>query len=222
VRAREEKRLKVKEKRKLPRSARSNLSSFLASRVQAIFPLSSFLFVVLLAACGQNMYQQPKTDPYQASDLFEDGASARPHLEGTVPRGFNYEDEHRFLGTVNGQQAETFPYLVDRRVLEQGQQSYNVFCAQCHGLTGEGNGIIVQRGFPQPASFHEERLRQAPEGYYFGVITNGFGRMYSYADRVDPDERWAITAYIRALQLSRSAELDDLPPADQDLLERMR
>lgn len=178
--------------------------------------------LTLLAACGQNMYDQPKANTFERSDFFEDGSSARPLVEGTIARGYSLEDEHRFLGTVDGQQAATFPYLVDRRSLERGQERYTIFCAQCHGILGDGNGVIVQRGFPQPQTFHSDRLRQVPVGYFFNVITNGFGRMYPYGDRVNPDDRWAITAYIRALQVSQSAELDDLAPADRERLENMR
>ncbi|CAN5490273.1 cytochrome c [soil metagenome] len=177
---------------------------------------------LLLSSCGRNMYDQPKKDTYEPSSFFEDGASARPLVEGTVARGFDLEDEHRFLGTVDGQQAETFPYLVDRRTLERGQERYTIFCAQCHGILGDGNGVVVQRGFPQPQTYHSDRLRQAPVGYFFNVISNGFGRMYPYGDRVNPDDRWAITAYIRALQVSQSADLDDLAPGDRERLENMR
>lgn len=184
--------------------------------------LGLLALALLLSACGRNMYQQPRYDTYEPSTFFEDGASARPLVEGTVARGFAIEDEHRFLGTVNGQQAPTFPYLVDRRTLERGQEQYSIFCSQCHGILGDGNGVVVQRGFPQPQTFHSDRLRQVPVGYFFNVITNGFGRMYPYGDRINPDDRWAITAYVRALQVSQFADLEDLPPMDRDRLERMR
>ncbi len=118
-----------------------------------------------------------------------------------------------------GVQAQDFPFPVTRDVLSVGHLSYDTFCSPCHGLTGNGDGMIVQRGFPAPPTFHQQRLRDVQPGYIYGVITNGFGRMYSYASRVKPDERWAIVAYIRALQLSQDATLDDVPPEERPKLE---
>ncbi|MDW8167442.1 MAG: cytochrome c [Acidobacteriota bacterium] len=124
-------------------------------------------------------------------------------------------DEHLYTGKVRGQLAETFPFPITRSILERGRERYDIFCAPCHGRDGYGEGMIVQRGFRQPSSFHTDRLRQAPVGYFFDVITNGFGTMYSYASRIPPEDRWAIVAYIRALQLSQNARLQDVPPAER-------
>jgi Cytochrome C oxidase, cbb3-type, subunit III len=118
-----------------------------------------------------------------------------------------------------GVQTQNFPFPITRDVLSVGHLSYDTFCSPCHGLTGNGDGMIVQRGFPAPPTFHQQRLRDVPPGYIYSVITNGFGRMYSYASRVKPDERWAIVAYIRALQLSQDATVDDVPPEERPKLE---
>jgi cytochrome c553 len=194
-----------------------------ATAVYKSVRLLAFVLVLalLLTSCGRNMYQQPKKEIYDPSTLFADGASARPLVAGTIPREFDRSDTHLFEGTVNGNLAESFPYPVTRTVLERGQERYNTFCAVCHGLLGDGNGIVIQRGFPEPQTYHSDRLRQVPDGYFFNVITNGFGRMYPYGDRIMPEDRWAITAYIRALQLSQSANLEDFPPSEQERLERM-
>lgn len=173
------------------------------------------VWVLLAAACAGNMRVQPRCDPLESSPFFEDGKCARELVADTVPRGQAQEDELLSTGRVNGEPAQTFPFPITREVLDEGKQRYEVFCAPCHGLTGEGNGMIVQRGFQPPPSFHVQRLRDAPPGHYFDVITNGFGAMYPYAYRVKPEERWAIIAYIRALQLSQNATLDDVPPEER-------
>jgi mono/diheme cytochrome c family protein len=120
-------------------------------------------------------------------------------------------DELKYTGRVNGVVADQFPFPVTREVLERGRARYNIYCSPCHDYTGSGRGMIVQRGFPPPPSYHIERLRQAPAGHFFEVMTNGFGAMYSYSGRITPEDRWAIVAYIRALQLSQHATLDDVP-----------
>jgi mono/diheme cytochrome c family protein len=178
-----------------------------------------FTGLLALAACGGQMRNQSKYLPLASSSFFDDGASARPLPDNTVARGQLNLDTHLYAGQENGAPAETFPFTVTEQVLARGQERYAIFCAPCHGPDGDGQGIIVQRGFKPPPSFHEERLRTAPVGYFFGVITNGFGTMYSYADRVPPEDRWAIVAYIRALQLSQSATLDDVPPEDRSQLQ---
>jgi mono/diheme cytochrome c family protein len=165
------------------------------------------------------MADQPKFEPYEPNPFFADGASARQLAANTVARGQLRSDSLLYEGLENGEPAQRFPFPITMEVLARGQERYNIFCAPCHGYDGYGQGEIVQRGFSQPASFHEERLRNAPPGYYFAVITNGFGRMYSYAGRVKPEDRWAITAYIEALQISQSATLEDVPPEERARLE---
>ena len=180
------------------------------------------LFITLfLSGCSwqQQMAFQPRYDPLEKSEFFDDGLSARQTVPNTVARGLLQDDEHLYSGRVNGELAETFPFAITEEVLERGQERYNIYCAPCHSQTGDGNGMIVQRGFPAPTSFHTQRLREATPGYYFDVMTNGFGVMYNYASRVKPEDRWAIAAYIRALQLSQNATLDDVPAEERPKLE---
>ena len=198
------------------------------------------IVLVLLAGCRHEMYDQPRYDPQEASDFFADGRADRPLLPGVVPR-LDPKDQPRDeeydrvqVGVVDGKPVEDMPFPVDRAVLERGRQRFEIYCAPCHGYTGDGRGMIVQRGFSPPpplygkrptagkspaASFYED-LRDAPLGHFFEVMTNGHGAMYSYASRVSPRDRWAIAAYIRALQLSRYAKVDDLPPQEREKLPR--
>jgi mono/diheme cytochrome c family protein len=166
---------------------------------------------VALASCRQDMHDAPRYEPLEASAFFASGGSARTLVANTVPRGFLREDELLYTGKVSGQFANTFPMAVTPAVMARGQERFNVFCSPCHGRTGEGNGMIVQRGFRRPPSYHEQRLRDAPAGYFFDVMTNGFGAMQDYATQVPVADRWAIAAYIRALQLSHSATVADVP-----------
>ncbi len=177
--------------------------------------------LLLATACRQDMHDQPKYKPLRGSDFFDDGRSARPFVEGTVARGHLHTDEHFYTGKVKGELVTTLPFPATKEVLERGHERYNIYCSPCHDRVGTGRGMIVQRGFRQPPSFHIDRLRQAPVGHFFDVMTNGFGTMYSYADRIPPKDRWAIVAYIRALQLSQNATLDDVPAEERrKLLER--
>jgi len=164
------------------------------------------------------MATQPKVTTYQESDFFPDGRSARLPVAGTVARGQLRIDRALYEGMKGDELVDTIPLKVDRPLLERGRQRYDIYCAPCHDRTGEGHGMIVQRGFPEPPTFHQDRLRDAPVGHFYHVITNGYGAMYSYAARVTPEDRWAITAYIRALQLSRHATLDDVPAERRDTL----
>ena len=157
------------------------------------------------------MHDSPSYDPLQESTFFADGQASRRLVANTVPRGFLREDEHLFTGKINGELSVDFPMAITSEVMARGQERYNVFCSPCHGRTGEGNGMIVQRGFRQPPSYHEERLVNAPAGYFFDVMTNGFGAMQDYSAQVPVPDRWAIAAYIRALQLSRRATMEDVP-----------
>ena len=157
------------------------------------------------------MHDAPRYEPLEASTFFRDGRSARNLVANTVSRGGLREDEHLYQGTIGGQLTDTFPVPVNAELVARGRERYNVFCSPCHGRTGQGNGMIVQRGFRAPPSFHDERLRTAPVGYYVNVETNGFGAMPDYATQVPVADRWAIASYIRALQFSQRASVDDVP-----------
>ena len=172
-----------------------------------------------LAACGPNMQEQPKYKPESASSFFADGTSARPPVAETVPHGQARTDTYFFTGMINGTPVAAFPAPVTRDQIVRGHERYDIYCAVCHGVTGNGDGIIVQRGFPPPPSFNSDPLRSAPIGHFYDVITNGYGVMYPYASRVAPDDRWAIAAYIRALQLSQHAAPEDVPPAERPKLD---
>jgi hypothetical protein len=172
----------------------------------------------LLAGCRLDMHIQPKYLPYEPTTFFGDGRSERQPVPGTIARGQLRLDDLLYTGTENGAESNRFPFPITRADLDRGRERFNIYCTPCHDYTGSGNGMIVQRGFPHPPSFHTDRLRQAPVGHFFGVMTNGLGRMYSYADRVDVGDRWRIAAYIRVLQLSRNATLDDVPEADRSKL----
>ena len=159
------------------------------------------------------MHNQPRYKPYAESELFSDHRSERPQVEGAVARGHLRIDQARYSGKLNdGGDVDAFPFPITRDDLARGQQRFNIYCSPCHSRLGDGNGLVVQRGFRQPPSYHIDRLKQAPVGHFFDVITNGFGAMASYATRVAPDDRWRIIAYIRALQLSESATINDVPP----------
>jgi hypothetical protein len=161
------------------------------------------IFCVLvagLAACRQDMHDQPKYEPLEAGAMFTDGQSARPLIEDTVPRGYLNEDEQWFTGKVNGQLADTFPYLVTAEMVDRGQERFDVFCSPCHDRAGTGRGMVVRRGYRQPPSLHDQRLKDAPVGHFFDVMTNGFGAMPDYRAQIPVADRWAIISYIRALQ----------------------
>ncbi|MBV9327297.1 MAG: cytochrome c [Chloroflexi bacterium] len=176
---------------------------------------------LLLAGCTQKMAVQPYNRPYTASDFFSDGSSARPIPADTVARGHTQDDTLLFTGKdANGQDSTQFPFPVTRDVLDRGRDRYEIYCVPCHGYTGDGDGLVVQRGFNPPPSYHSDRLRQAPVGHFFDVVSNGFGAMPSYAAQIPVQDRWAIIAYIRALQLSQNATLDDVPPDQQAQLEQ--
>ena len=170
---------------------------------------------LLLAGCRLDMHVQPKYLPYEPTDFFGDGRSERQPVPGTVARGQLRLDELMYSGRENGVVADKFPFPITKADLDRGRERYNVYCTPCHDYTGTGRGMIVQRGFPQPPSYHIQRLRDAPAGHFFEVMTNGFGAMYSYAARVEPADRWRIAAYIRVLQLSRNAKIDDVPASER-------
>ena len=172
--------------------------------------------VLLVAAgCRRDMYDQPKYDAYDASTFFRDGSSSRQQIPGTLARGDLEADTLYYQGKVDGKLADIFPFAIDREVLELGRERYLIYCSPCHGRAGDGRGMIVRRGFSPPPTFHSDYLRQKPVGHIFDVITHGYGAMYSYAARVPTRDRWAITAFIRAMQYSRTASMDDLTPDEQ-------
>jgi cytochrome c553 len=166
---------------------------------------------LLLSGCRLDMHIQPKYLPYEPTDFFGDGRSERQPVPGTIARGQLRLDELMFTGRENGVVVDKFT----KADLDRGRERYNVYCTPCHDYSGTGRGMIVQRGFPQPPSYHIQRLRDAPAGHFFEVMTNGFGAMYSYAARVEPADRWRIAAYIRVLQLSRNAKIGDVPESDR-------
>jgi len=186
--------------------------------------LAAAALVLVCAGCRLDMHVQPRYNPYDPTDFFNDGQSARMPVAGTVPRGDLTlgPDELLYTGKVNDAVATGFPFPITREILDRGRERFNINCNPCHGLGGDGDGMIVQRGFRRPPTFHDDRLRNIPVGYFFQVITNGFGVMYPYGYRVTPRDRWAIISYIRALQLSRQVSVTDLPAAEQQKLQSLK
>lgn len=204
--------------RRRPTRERVSRSAF---RLPAIRHPRYAIGVLLLlgsAACRQDMHDQPKYKPLKASSFFADGRGSRPLVPGTVARGHLNDDLLLYTGKADGGFATVFPAPVTKAVLERGQNRFNIYCTPCHDRVGTGNGMIVQRGYRRPPSFHIDRLRTSPVGYFFDVITNGFGVMPSYAAQIPVSDRWAIVAYLRALQLSQHATLADVPPNQQSQL----
>lgn len=182
--------------------------------------VSSVLFVLCTAGCRRDMFNQPAERPLQRSDFFQDNHMAsRPLPPHTIARGHLQEDEAFYTGKVGDKLVTTLPFPVTREVLLRGQERFDIYCSPCHGRAGDGNGMIPQRGYPVPPSYHIDRLRQAPVGHFYDVITHGYGVMYSYAARVAPEDRWAIAAYIRVLQLSHDARISDVPEEQRAQLE---
>jgi hypothetical protein len=168
----------------------------------------------------QAMYDQAKYDPLETSKFFANGMASRGPVAGTVARGHLKTDLHMHQGRIKGELAKTMPFELTVEVIERGRQRYHIFCSPCHGGLGGGDGMVVRRGMKAPPSFHGDRLREAPIGHTFDVITNGFGAMYSYASRVPVHDRWAIAAYVRSLQLSQNAKMTDVPKVERSDLER--
>jgi mono/diheme cytochrome c family protein len=174
---------------------------------------------VFVSGCRQDMHDQPKYVPLRESTFFADDRSARPLVAGTVPRGQLREDTLLYTGKVNGADATVFPSPIDERTLRRGQERFDIYCSPCHARTGEGDGMVVRRGYRRPPSYHDDRLRNAPIGHFFDVMTNGFGAMPDYAAQLRVEDRWAIAAYIRALQLSMHATLNDVPGDERGKLQ---
>jgi mono/diheme cytochrome c family protein len=203
-------------------AVRSHIFAFVRFCIRAICGLDAFLhccifaFLVVLtgSACRQDMHDQPKYIPLRESTFFGDARSARALVAGTVARGQLHEDALLYTGKVNGADTTLFPFRIDDRVMSRGRERFDIYCSPCHGRTGSGDGMVVRRGYRRPPSLHDDRLRSTPVGHFFDVITNGFGAMPDYAAQINVEDRWAIVAYVRALQLSEHATLADVP-ADQ-------
>jgi mono/diheme cytochrome c family protein len=181
-------------------------------RINTLVPASLILGSLFFSACRQDMHNQPKYIPLRPSDFFADGRSERPLIDGTVARGHLNDDVAYYQGKgPDGKPTNDFPFPVTKEVIERGQTRYNIYCTPCHDRLGNGDGMIVRRGYRKPPSYHIDRLRTVPNGYIYDVISNGFGAMPDYAAQIAPRDRWAIVAYVRALQLSQNASVNDVP-----------
>jgi Cytochrome C oxidase, cbb3-type, subunit III len=181
--------------------------------------LSLLLSLLLPTACRQDMHDQAKYKPLAASNFFEDGRASRPLVEGTIARGQLDANRELYTGKSGTDFVKEIPLPVTTAFLKRGQDRYNIFCTPCHDQAGYGQGMVVKRGFKAPQSFHSDRLREAADGYYYDVITKGFGSMLNYSSQIRVEDRWAIVAYIRALQLSQHATIKDVPPEEIQKLE---
>lgn len=182
-------------------------------RARSVALLCATAGIVFLTGCQQDMARQPKNKPLSPSPFFDDGRSERPLVENTVARG-SIADDDLFVP----KDSNAFPLPLTPELLKRGQDRYRIFCTPCHGLQGDGNGMIAMRGMKHPPSYHDARLRQVPNGYIYDVITNGFGAMLGYSAQIPPKDRWAIIAYVRALQLSRNAPVSELSPEQRQKL----
>jgi len=184
--------------------------------------VSVLIVVIMIAltgsACRQDMHDQPKYTPLRSTPFFGDVRSARPLIAGTVAQGQLHEDPFLETGKIGNADATVFPFPVDAAVMARGRERFEIFCTPCHGRTGTGDGMIVQRGYRRPPTYHDDRLRNAPIGHFVDVMANGFGAMPDYSDQVNARDRWAIAAYIRALQLSQHAQLADVPDRERGAL----
>ena len=170
------------------------------------------VLLTISSACRLDMQVQPRVNPLAKSDFFPDRRSARPPVEGTVARGQLHEDTYFYTGKIGNSPGDYMPFPVTREVLDRGRERYNIFCAPCHSRVGDGNGFVPSRGFARkPPSYHIPRLQKAPVGYFYDVITEGFGTMPDYSSQIPPQDRWNIVAYVRALQLSQNATMADVP-----------
>lgn len=183
-----------------------------------LLSLSSLLVLTTGCELRKAMYDQPKYKPLEESKFFADHRSSRDLIPQTVAVGQLRDNDHLYTGKVDGKDADSFPFAVTEAVLERGRQRYDIYCMPCHGQGGHGDGMVVRRGYKAPPSYHQDRLRNAAPGYFYGVIANGFGVMASYADQIPVEDRWAIAAYIKALQLSQNATIDDVPEAERTKL----
>ena len=195
----------------LARSLRKG-GNWCSSRNRFLAAAAVFAVITLTTACRLDMHVQPRQNPLSHSDFFTDQRSARPPVEGTVSRGDLREDTYFYTGKIGNNPGDVMPFAVTKEILERGRERFNIFCAPCHSRVGDGNGMVPSRGFARkPPSYHIPRLQKAPVGYFYDVITNGFGIMPDYASQIPPQDRWNIVAYIRALQLSQNATMVDVP-----------
>jgi mono/diheme cytochrome c family protein len=182
-----------------------------SARAALLIPLA-----VLLTGCRQDMHDQPKYQPLERSAFFEDGRASRPQVPGTIAQGQLHEDERLYTGKSDNKPVTTFPFPITAEVLARGRQRFDIYCSPCHGRLGTGLGMVTQRGFRRkPPSYHIDRLRASPVGYFYDVISNGFGLMQDYSAQIEPHDRWAIVAYIRVLQRSQNTTLNDVPQEER-------
>jgi len=193
--------------------------SYRSRRVRALALAAACAALAGAAACRQDMHDAPRFKPLQENPFYEDGRASRPIPAGTVARGFLKDDDVFYTGMQNGAPVEKIPMPLTDAVVQRGQERYNIYCSPCHGVAGDGDGMIVKRGYKKPPSYHDPRLRNERAGYFFDVMTRGFGQMPDYAAQVSPKDRWAIVAYVRALQLSQHATVGDLTAREKDRLE---
>jgi mono/diheme cytochrome c family protein len=187
--------------------------------MRTIAGLSAMAAMLVLAGCRQDMHDQPKFFPQRGTSFYADGRSVRPQVENTVARNQLHQDAYFFTGLQNGKEGDGLPLPLTPELMQRGQERYNIYCTPCHSRVGNGDGMIVQRGYRPAGDFHTDRLRNAPLGHFFNVMTNGYGAMPDYAAQLTPEDRWAVTAYIRALQLSQNAKQADVAAGEhvQDL-----
>ena len=183
-----------------------------AASTEKIRMLLALVPVLLFAAgCRQDMHDAPRYEAFEASKSFPNGSASRTAPAGTVARGWLRDDEALYTGKVAGQVVDQFPFPIAAADLQRGQARFNIYCTPCHGKLGDGQGMVVQRGLRQAASYHQDRLREEKAGYFFDVITNGFGAMQGYAEQIPVRDRWLVVAYVRTLQLSQHAAAADVP-----------
>jgi mono/diheme cytochrome c family protein len=187
-----------------------NKNQGLGNSMQKLMAISAISAVVLLAGCRQDMQDQPKFVPQRGTTFFADGRSVRPQVENTVGRDQMHADSYFYTGIEGGKEGDGLPIPLTTATMERGQERYNIYCTPCHSRVGNGVGMIVQRGYRPAGNFHTDRLRNAPLGHFFAVITNGYGAMPDYSAQLTPEDRWAVAAYVRALQLSQNAKQGDI------------
>lgn len=196
------------------------MNSWMNSTLSKQRLLAFCLLPLLAAGCRQDMHDAPRYDPLEESAIWRNGMSAQPLVQGTVARGHLNEDTVLNEGKLDGQPSQVFPFAITKADLDRGQERFNVYCSPCHDKSGTGNGMVVQRGYRQAASFHIDRLRDAAPGYIFDVATNGFGVMPDYKSQIPADDRWRIVAYVRALQMARHATTADVPASELSKLDK--
>lgn len=172
--------------------------------------------VVFVSACRQDMHNQPKYVPYRSSEFFKDGLSERQQVVGTVARDELHEDTYFYSGKVNGKEGDVFPFPITEAIMERGRERFDIYCSPCHSRVGDGNGMIVKRGYRQAINFHDPKVVSETVGHYYDIISHGFGAMPDYAAQIAPPDRWAIAAYIRALQYAQNGTMADVPSGQRN------